>query len=40
MATLKAQLKSAREAISAKDWERAEASAKAALAIDNQSYNA
>ncbi|KAA1082457.1 Superkiller protein 3 [Puccinia graminis f. sp. tritici] len=40
MATLKAHLKSARDAISAKDWEKAQASAEAALAIDNQSYNA
>ncbi|WAR61977.1 hypothetical protein PtB15_14B70 [Puccinia triticina] len=40
MATLKTHLKSARDAITAKDWEKALASAEGALAIDNQSYSA
>ncbi|KNF03722.1 hypothetical protein PSTG_03244 [Puccinia striiformis f. sp. tritici PST-78] len=40
MASLKAQLKAARDAITASDWEKAETLAQAALAIDNQSYNA
>lgn len=40
MATLKAHLKSAREAISSQDWQRAADSAQAALAIDDRCYNA
>ncbi|MBW0487026.1 hypothetical protein O181_026741 [Austropuccinia psidii MF-1] len=40
MATLKAHLKSAREAISSKDWQRAENAAEKALELDKQSYNA
>ncbi|KAG0143473.1 hypothetical protein CROQUDRAFT_182905 [Cronartium quercuum f. sp. fusiforme G11] len=40
MSNLKAHLKIAREAISSKDWSRAESAAEAAIQIDNQSYHA
>lgn len=40
MSTLKSHLKTARDAISNKDWNRAEAAAESALALDTQSYNA
>ncbi|KAH9817049.1 hypothetical protein DFH28DRAFT_1081343 [Melampsora americana] len=40
MATLKSHLKTARDAISSKDWNRAETAAESALALDTHSYNA